>query len=223
LPTFSENAKGIDTMGFSRLTEKQLDALREISNVGMGHAATALSQLTGKTIHLVVPRVLITDTSNMREFLGDASRPVVGIHLRMLGNAQGNILMVFPRENAVRILEQLLPPQAGKDDSLSEMELSALTEVGNILASAYLNALGEMLKMTLIPSIPHLCIDTAGRLIDSAFADTGTGGVTLMLDTEFSSKDERVSGQFFLMPASPSLELILTALGIENIEAGSEL
>lgn len=210
-------------MGFSRLTEKQLDALREISNVGMGHAATALSQLTGKTIHLVVPRVLITDTSNMREFLGDASRPVVGIHLRMLGNAQGNILMVFPRENAVRILEQLLPPQAGKDDSLSEMELSALTEVGNILASAYLNALGEMLKMTLIPSIPHLCIDTAGRLIDSAFADTGTGGVTLMLDTEFSSKDERVSGQFFLMPASPSLELILTALGIENIEAGSEL
>jgi len=77
--------------------------------------------------------------------------------------------------------------------------------------------------MTLIPSIPHLCIDTAGRLIDSAFADTGSGEVTLMLDTEFFSKDERVSGQFFLMPASHSLELILTALGIENIEAGSEL
>ena len=209
-------------MGFSLLTEMQLDALREISNVGMGHAATALSQLTGKTINLQVPRVVITDTSNIREFMGDAARRVVGIHLRMLGNAQGNIMMVFPRDNAVRILEQLLPHHARTDDSLSEMELSALTEVGNILASAYLNALGEMLKMTLIPSIPHLCIDTAGGLIDTIYADTNSGGVTLMLDTEFFSKDERVNGQFFLMPASLSLELILNALGIETIEAGSE-
>lgn len=210
-------------MALTRLNEQQLDALREISNVGMGHAASALSQLTGKTIHLEVPRVLVTDTANLRAFMGDTERPVVGIYLRMLGNAQGNILMVFPRENAIRILEQLLPQKVSGIEPLSDLELSALTEVGNILASAYLNALGEMLRMTLIPSVPHLCIDSVGRLIDNALAEFGpVGGLTLMLDTEFFSKDERVSGQFYLLPAHSSLEVILTALGMENVETGSE-
>ncbi len=209
-------------MPFSRLTEQQLDALREISNIGMGHAATALSQLTGKTIHLEVPRVLITDTASMPGFLGDAERPVIGISLRMLGNAQGYILMIFPRENAIRILEQLLPHKITGGDTLSDLELSALTEVGNILASAYLNALGEMLRMTLIPSVPHLCVNNVGRLIENALAEFGeAGGITLMLDTEFFSKDERVSGKFFLFPDTSSLKVILTALGIETPPASS--
>ena len=211
-------------MALTRLTEQQLDALREISNVGMGHAATALSQLTGKAIHLEVPRVLITDTPDICGCMGDPERPVIGIYLRMLGNAQGNILMVFPRENALRILEQLLPGTVSGGEALSELELSALTEMGNILASAYLNALGEMLQMTLIPSVPHLCIDTAGGFVDKALAEFGSvSDVTLMLDTEFFSRDERVNGQFFLLPARSSLEIILSTLGIENINEGSDI
>ena len=204
-------------MVFSRLNEQQLDALREISNVGMGHAATALSQLTGKTIHLEVPRVMLTDTLRIPEELGDAEQTVVGINLRMLGNAQGHILIVFPWDNAVRILERLLSQKRPGGNSLTEMELSALNELGNILASTYLNALGELLHMTLIPSVPHLCINDASTVIANALAEFGeVGGVTLMLDTEFFSKDERVSGQFFLLPTPSSLEVILTALGIST-------
>src|SRR6266568_8294219 len=139
-------------MGFSCLTERQLDALREIGNVGMGHAATALSRLTGKTVYLNAPRAIILDTARMPEFLGETERMVVGIHLRMLGNAQGNILMVFPLENATRMLETLIPRKTAGGEALTELELSALKEVGNILASAYLNALGELLRMTLLPS-----------------------------------------------------------------------
>lgn len=202
-------------MGLSRLNERQLDALREVSNVGMGHAATALSQLTGKTVHLNVPRAMAVETAGMAELLGGAERKVVGISLRMLGNAQGNILMIFPRENALRILEKLLPDKVAAGDSLSELELSALTEVGNILASAYLTALGEMLRMTLLPSVPHLSIDTAGTVAARALADPGlTGGISLVLDTEFFDADERINSRFFLLPTPSSLEVILTALGI---------
>ena len=204
-------------MTFPRLTEQQLDALREISNVGMGHAATALSQLTGKTIHLEVPRVMVTDTVGIPVLLGNAERVVVGIYLRMLGNAQGNILMVFPRGNAIRILDKLLPNKISGGDSLSELELSALKEVGNILASAYLNALGEMIHMTLIPSVPLLCIDSVGAVIENVLVEFGNvGEMALMVDTEFFSKDLRVSGQLFLLPAPSSLEVILTALGIST-------
>lgn len=205
-------------MTISRLNEQQLDALREASNVGMGHAATALSQLTGKTIHLEVPRVLLMDMTSLSGYLGDPERLAVGIHLRMLGDAQGYILMVFPRENTARILEVLLPRKVSGGDSLSELELSALKEVGNILASAYLNALGEMLRMTLIPSVPLLFIDRVGTVVDSALSEIGEiGGAALILDTEFSSKDERVNGQFFLLPSPASLDSILAALGIDPV------
>jgi len=207
-------------MSYSRMTEQQLDALREISNVGMGHAATALSQLSGKPVHLEVPRVKFADTENITAFFADAEQRVVEIHLRMLGNAQGNILMIFPWDNALRLLENLLPSQVSGGTLLTELELSALTEVGNILASAYLNALGEMLHMTLIPSVPHMNIDRAGTVIANALADFGeVGGVTLMLDTEFFSKDERINGQFFLLPAPASLNSILSALGIDEVGA----
>ncbi len=202
-------------MEFSRLDEQQLDALREISNVGMGNAATALSQLTGKTVHLHVPRAAVLETAAMAGFLGGADRVVIGIWLRMLGNAQGNILMVFPRENAAKILETLIPGQAAVSDAPTELELSALKEVGNILASAYLNALGEMLRMTLIPSVPCLTIDTVGAITHHALADFGeVGETTLVLDTEFFSAGEKVNSEFFLLPAPSSLKTILAALGI---------
>ena len=206
-------------MVFSRLTDRQLDALREIGNVGMGHAATALSQLTGKTIHLEAPRVRLTDTDSMAGFLGEAEGPAVGIHLRMLGAAQGYILMVFPQENALRILEDLLPRKLSGDGSFTDLELSALKEVGNILASAYLNALGGLLRMTLIPSVPILEVDSTAKVIGSALSEFGVaGGMALMLDTEFFSRDERISSKIFLLPAPSSLNVILNALGIEGVQ-----
>jgi chemotaxis protein CheC len=204
-------------MVFSPLNEQQFDALREISNVGMGHAATALSQLTGKTIYLNVPRALLLDTAGMVEYLGGTERQVVGIYLRMLGNAQGQILMVFPWENAIRILRKLLPPRASIDDALTELEHSALMEVGNILASAYLNALGGMLNMTLLPSVPVMSIGMAGTVIDHVRTEFGeASGKTLLLDTEFCSADECIKSQFFLLPAPSSLDIILAALGINK-------
>lgn len=204
-------------MQFSRLTERQLDALREIGNVGMGHAATALSRLTGKTVYVNVPRVMVLDTARIPEFLGETERMVAGIHLRMLGNAQGNILMVFPLENATKMLETLIPRKTAVGEALTELELSALKEVGNILASAYLNSLGELLRMTLVPSVPVMSIDTVGAVIEQTLAEFGeAGGKTLLLETEFFSFDERVNSQFFLLPDRSSLEVILTTLGISK-------
>jgi len=184
----------------------------------MGHAATALSQLTGKTIHLEVPRVRLTDTAGMSGLIGEAERPAVGIHLRMLGAAQGYLLMIFPQENALRIVNNLLPRRQTDSREFTDLELSALKEVGNILASAYLNALGGLLRMTLIPSVPILDIDSTEKVIAGALAEFGdVGGTALMLDTEFFSKDERISSKLFLLPAPSSLNVILNALGLEGV------
>jgi chemotaxis protein CheC len=203
-------------MTFTRLSDRQLDALKEISNIGMGHAATALSQLIGETVHLRVPRVTVTDIAEVPELLGGAEKVVAGITLRILGDARGDILLIFPRESARRLLNRLLG-QAGIGLEMDELGASTLKEVGNILASAYLSALGSLLHMTLIPSIPLLAHDMAGAVVDYVLIELSMlGDQALMVETEFhgdNPQEEAIKGHFFLLPDHRSLDIILDAVG----------
>jgi len=201
---------------FSRLSDGQLDALKEISNIGMGHAATALSQLIGETIFLRVPRVTVTDIAQVPELMGGAERVVIGITLRILGDARGNILLIFPRESTRQLLCCLLRQGEG-ESVLNELGASTLKEVGNILASAYLNALGSLLHMTLIPSVPMLAHDMAGAVVDYVLIELSQeGDLALMVETEFHGVKpgtEGIKGHFFLLPDPASLGFILDAVG----------
>jgi len=203
-------------MTFTRLTPGQLDVLKEISNIGMGHAATALSQLIGETVYLRVPRVMVTDIAAVPDLLGGAERVVVGITLQILGAARGNILLVFPEESARQLLAALLRWQQ-EALRLDEVGVSTLKEVGNILASAYLNALGSLLRMTLIPSVPLLAHDMAGAVVDSVLIELSEAGdFALMVETEFhgvASGVEGITGQFFLLPDPASLDFVLATVG----------
>ncbi len=202
-------------MTFSRLTAGQLDALKEISNIGMGHAATALSQLIGENIILRVPRVKITNMAAVPEILGGAEQVVVGITLQMLGDARGSILLIFPHESAHRLISRLLG-QREKHLILDEIGVSTLKEVGNILASAYLSALATLLGLNLIPSVPLLAFDMAGAVVDYVLIQLNQAGdQALMVETEFYGQNEpedAIRGQFFLLPDAASLDLVLHAV-----------
>jgi chemotaxis protein CheC len=206
-------------MTFTRLTDGQLDALKEISNIGMGHAATALSQLIGETVRLRVPQVSVTDIAQVPELLGGSERVVVGITLQVLGDARGNILLILPEKSACQLLARLLGREE-TDLELNEISGSTLKEVGNILASAYLNALGSLLHMTLIPSIPLLAHDMAGAVVDHVLIELSMAGdLALMVDTEFqgdSPTQATIKGHFFLLPDPLSLNLVLKAAGGEE-------
>lgn len=201
-------------MDFQQLDSRQQDTLRELSNIGMGHAATSLSQLVGRTIMLHVPRVMTVDLSEVPDLLGGPERLVAGVILKLEGAAGGNMLLVLPRASAEQLLQILLGPAAGLDD---ELGVSTLKEIGNILASSYLNALGEMLGMTLYPSIPQLAYDMAGAVIDHVLGELGeSGDLALVLETEFSGDEvaaEPIRGHFFLLPDPRTLELVLAAVG----------
>jgi len=197
-------------MGFSQMSNEQLHALQEMSIAGMNHAAIALSQLMKREIRLKVPRVMTMDIASLSEFLGGRQQMVIGVYLQILGDARGNIMMIFTREDAVKMLELLLSRNKEKGTLMTELEISALKEVGNILASAYLNALGDRFKMTLIPSVPLLTLDMAGAVIDYVLNDLGEGGeVSVLIDTEFSEGDNTFRGHFFLLPAFSSFNAML--------------
>lgn len=202
-------AKGM-MMGFSQLAEEQFQALQEMSIIGMNHAATALSQLMERNIHLKVPRVLAKDVTHVPKLLGRTQFLMIGVYLQILGDARGNIVMVFTRENAMQMLDSLLSGDKPRGALLTALEVSALKEVGNILASAYLNALGERLKMTLIPSVPVLSFDMTGAVVDFVLNKLGDlGDPSFMIETEFAEDNDNFSGHFYLLPDHASLDIIL--------------
>jgi len=203
-------------MTFRQLTEEHLDALREISNVGMGNAATALSQMVDETIDLRVPKVSLADISDVPDLMGGADMVVVGVTLQIRGDATGTVLLVFPEESALRLARRLLGrPQSAP--ALDEMGISTLKEVGNILASSYLGAMGSLLNLTLLPSIPLLAHDMAGAVIDYLLIELSeSGNQALVIETEFhgrSPQERVISGHFFLMPDPASLEVLTGAIG----------
>jgi chemotaxis protein CheC len=204
-------------MTFTKLTEEHLDALREISNVGMGNAATALSQMVSDTVELHVPSVTLADIVDVPDLIGGPEQVVVGITMKIQGDACGNILLIFPEESAHRLVKQLL----GKDNPGSrfdEMSESTLKEVGNILASSYLGAMGSLLNLMLIPSIPAFAHDMSGAVIDYLLIELSeSGDQALMIETEFHGRkpdDDVIAGHFFLLPDPASLKVLTDAIGV---------
>ncbi|MDH3998336.1 MAG: chemotaxis protein CheC [Desulfuromonadales bacterium] len=206
-------------MSFERLDDEQLDALKEVSSIGMGHAATALSQMIGQTVMLEVPQVTITEIRDVPDHLGGAEQLMVGITLQILGDARGSIMLLFPKESAQRLVSSLLGKEE-KELVMNEMTVSALKEVGNILASAYLSALGNLLNRTLIPSVPMLAYDMAGAVVDYVLIDLSEeGDLALMVETDFIGDPKQgptVKGHFFLMPDPSTLDIFLNSVGVAS-------
>jgi len=192
------------------LSELHLDALREICNIGMGHAATALNQMIGKTISLSIPKITISSISEAPEMVGGNERVVAGIHLRVWGDIQGNILLIFPRESARAICALLTGGEPDNELILSEMHASALREVGNIVASSYLSAMETLLGKTLFPSVPDVAFDMAGAIIEYVLVQISEqADRILVVEAAFSGEDESINGHFFLMSDFKSLRVIL--------------
>lgn len=194
-----------------QISEVQRDLLREISNIGSGHAATALSQLLDKRIMLNVPRVQIVPISDVPDIVGGPETPVAGLYFRIFGQARGSILILLPYESAVGLIQTLLN-RSIQGAPLHEIEASALKEIGNILAGSYLNAIGQMLNLVLMPSVPGLAIDMAGAVLDTILIELSRFGESaVLIETEFIS-ESKITGHFFLLPDPESLDLILKIL-----------
>ncbi|MDT8317602.1 MAG: chemotaxis protein CheC [bacterium] len=201
-------------MVFSGLKSSQLDALMEISNVGVGNAATALSQMLNTSVEIRVPSIKLLEISDVPEHLGGDDKAVLGMFLKMLGDASGNMLFIYPIESAERMVSLLLQQDLKGEELFSELALSALKEVGNILASAYLSALGTMLSINLICSTPSISYDMAGAIIDYTLIELcSSEDKALVVETEFFLRGNEVKGNFFLIPDPGTLEVILAAAG----------
>jgi len=211
----SSNGPAMDDI--RALTGIQLDALREVANIGAGHAATALSQMTGGTIMISVPTINIMRLEDLPPQLCGDEEPVAAVLMTMLGDLTGRTLLVFPKPTVLRLAELMLRRPIGTSSALGELECSAIKEAGNILSGAYMNALSEFMGMMLLPSPPTLAVDMSSAVLTSAYLQFGVDpDYVFCVESEFIMQDsaERLRGFFLLLPDPASLQAILRAVHV---------
>lgn len=202
-------------MAISRLTSLHLDTLQEMSNIGVGHAASALSQLLGRRIDIRIPRVAVTPFKSAADGFGGPETPVAAVAIRVGGDAMGHVILLLEPHAASRMAGALTVAPGRQADLGDPMARSVLQEVGNILASAYLNALGRLTGLVFLPSIPVFAHDMVGAVTDTALIEQGEAGdVALVMETAFDVEGEALAGQMLLLPNPASLEQIFRAVGV---------
>jgi chemotaxis protein CheC len=193
----------------------QLDALREVANIGAGHAATALSQMTNRTIMIRVPEVSVRALEEVPDLLGSADDVIAAVLMHMMGDLTGRTMILFPEPSAKYLCDILFRRPVGTTTGFGGMEQSGLKEVGNILVSAYLTALSDFMGMMLVPSVPSLVVDQSGAILTTTYLNFGHDrDFVFCVETAFqvAGADGDLQGHFLLLPDMPSLRAIFDAI-----------
>ncbi len=193
------------------LDDMQLDAVKEVGNIGAGHAATALSQLIDKKIMIAVPKVLCLPLMRVVDLVGGPQSLVAGVTMHVLGDISAKIVLILPRQSALQLASLLIKQESEERRTLSMLEHSAIKEAGNILAGAYLNALTEFLGLLLLQSVPQLVFDMAEAVVNELAKGFPASTEVICIETEFMESQRVIHGYFFLMPDKVSLDIILRA------------
>lgn len=191
-----------------------LDVLKELGNIGSGNAATALATMISKKVGMNVPQTKILDFRDVPSILGGEEVPVFGIYFEMTGEIIGNIMFVLSLKSA-KNLTNILFDRESKSMKLDEMDISALSEIGNILASSYINSLSALTGLKLTISIPSIAKDMAGAILSVPAIQYGyIADHVLFVETQFQEGENKVSGNLFMIPEVDSFEKLLESLGV---------
>ena len=199
-------------MDIDCLNSRMIDILTEISNIGSGNAVTALANMLSKKVSMTVPRVRIMEFKDVAEILGGEEELVVGIYLELKDDVTGNIMFILDKSSALNLTDMLLNR---KDHELDEIAISALSEVGNIISSSYVNSLSMLTGLKITVSVPSLAVDMAGAILSVPAIQFGLiADQVLFIETVFEEGENLVRGNLFLIPEMDSFEKILSKLGV---------
>ncbi len=197
-----------------------LDILKEVGNIGAGHAATSLSILLNRRIDMKVPSVRIVPFSEMMELTGGSEQEVVSVSLRIEGEAGGNMFFILTVAEADRFIRKLMSDDlfTFHNREAQHIGFSAMQEMGNILSGSYLSALSDFTHLKLQPSVPELAIDMFGAIISYGLLEISQySDYAIVIDTVLTELEddnvETVKGHFFLLLSPDSFPVIFEALG----------
>jgi chemotaxis protein CheC len=195
------------------LNEQQRDALTELINIAFARSASALSDLTGQRIRLAVPEVKVCHIRDLGLLLGEfVNGEVATVQQFFSGGVAGHALLLLDREGA-RLLTDLLTGDVSPSPRIDASAAEVLTEVGNVLLNACLGTFGNLLKMHISFSVPHLHLDALEGLITTLVITDEEIRYALFVYTTFNVKDTSVSGYLVIILGVTSLEKLIEATG----------
>lgn len=197
------------------INERYVDVLREIGNIGAGNATTAIASMLSIRVDMNVPKVELLEVSKLGACICPEDEIIVGIFLELQLDIEGSMMFLMRMDSAHYLVNKLMMRDESYNEDFDEMDLSALKEIGNIIAGSYLSALSGLTNLSISPSIPYLSVDMAASLLSVPAIEFGQyGDHALLIETEFGD-DVMINGYFILMPDQGSYDKILKGLGFE--------
>ena len=205
-------------MRIKELNKLHLDGIKEAANIGSGHAATALSQMMGKSIMVSVPEVKVMKLEEVPYIFGEKTPIVAAVLTNFFGDITGRNLLVFPEDKARLLVDILLAKNPGETVGFGEMEISSLKEIANIVSSSYLSALSEFLQIMVLPSVPSFTLDDLSAVLTSVYLQFTDDDreYAFCVETSFYFTEEAVKleGYLLMIPDKMGLERMLKSLGL---------
>jgi chemotaxis protein CheC len=188
----------------------QLDALKEISSIASGNAATSLSSMLGKRIDITAPAITVEALERVPEVLGGAEETVTAIHLMLKGRLSGSILFILSPPESLGLVNFLTDQKREKIEKLDEIGLSALKELGNIITGYYTTALSNILKTRIDYSIPGFACDMLGAILEEILARMSLESpYAVITESNFLMGGDIHKGHLvFIMPPKTMFEII---------------
>jgi len=200
---------------YEELNDEQIDLLREIGNIGAGNAATALATMLDEKVEMSIPKVTITGFNEAVHELGGAETMTVGVLVSFNGEANGMIMFLLNMEDAKGIMN-ILVGEDDDDGELTEMKLSAIKEIGNILSSTYINSIAALTGLTINVTVPYVAIDMVGAIMSVPIIEFGALGDKLMfIEENFFGESNHLKSNIIMFAEIETLKIIMQKLGLD--------
>ena len=201
---------------YSELNDAHIDVLKEIGNIGAGNAATSLGVMLDEDVNIDLPRVRIEGYDSVVTSLGGHEEMCVAVLVNFSGDVDGVVLFILNIDDAKGIMDVLV----GEDDSelpgLSEMKISMIKELGNILGSSYIGSISTLTGMHIELSVPHLAIDMIGAILAAPIIEyCAEDSKVLFIEEKFRTASRHLNSNVIMFTGITALKDILGRLGLE--------
>jgi chemotaxis protein CheC len=192
-----------------------MDVLKEISNIGLGNAATALAELLNKRVDIAVPQAAFLEVEQVFPLVGGLEEVVACVNLSFEGDVAGTVMFIFAEESAYKLVDMLLGKEVGTTGELDALGESSIMEVGNILTGSFMNAIGSMTGLTMQTTVPLFAFDMMGAILSASLVASGHwDDQVLLIETIFFQNHDQIKGHFFMLPETGALSRLFEKLGI---------
>ncbi len=183
------------------ITQEKLDLLNSIIVTRAGHASTSLTKWFSKQVHIEAGGFLRVPLGDAFERIDGAGESMVAIYNQMLGEIPGHLLLAFPEEAALVLVDQMLSLPVGTTKEFDTMGISILQETGNIVSSSFIGSLANSFDCKILPSVPYIQHDIGGAILEALLIDQyETSNEALILPSRFLFDDNEVSWFLYVMP-----------------------